>query len=275
MRDDEWVRFLQWSLPRLGLRWAGFRRVRRQVVRRVRARVAELGLDGPAAYRARLERQPGEWRRLDPLCRVTISRCYRDRGVYDRLAVEVLPALAEAARARGARRVDAWSAGCASGEEPYGLALLWRFRLQARQAGLKLRILATDADAALLERARQARYPAGALRELDPAWVEQAFDRDGATRVLRSPADLGVTFLQQDLREVAPDGRFDLVLCRNLAFTYYDAALQERVLGEIVEHLEPGGALVLGAHESLPGGGLGLEACPDGPCIYRRGTGSS
>jgi chemotaxis protein methyltransferase CheR len=60
MTDADCVAFLQWALPQLGRRWAGYRKVRRQVCRRVWRRVGELGLDSLAEYRRRLEQDPDE-----------------------------------------------------------------------------------------------------------------------------------------------------------------------------------------------------------------------
>ena len=82
MRDAEAVLFLQWALPRLRMRWPGFRRVRGQVAKRLRRRLAELRLPDLAAYRHRLEADEGEWDELDARCRVTISRFLRDRAVW-------------------------------------------------------------------------------------------------------------------------------------------------------------------------------------------------
>jgi len=96
MRDQECVEFLQWCLPRLRLRWAGFRKVRRQVCRRIRTRMEELGLRDLEAYREHLEAHADEWPLLDGLCRITISRLYRDGGLFDFLGAKGLPALAEA-----------------------------------------------------------------------------------------------------------------------------------------------------------------------------------
>jgi chemotaxis protein methyltransferase CheR len=222
------VAFLQWALPRLGRRWAGYRKVRRQVCRRVRRRAAELGLDSLAAYRDHLERHPDEWRVLDGLTNVTISRFNRDRGVFEFLAGVV---------GHGAR---VWSAGCASGEEPYTLALLRD----------DLEILATDVDPAVLRRAEAARYPPSALREL-PAWLrEQAFTDGVLDPCVRSR----VTFKRHDIRGEPPAGPFELVLCRNVAFTYFDDAVQRATLKRIASVMAPGGALVIGAHEALPDG---------------------
>ncbi len=91
MNDTECIDFLQWCLPRLRMRWAGFRKVRRQVCKRISRRMAELRLADADAYRAYLDANAGEWDALDALCRVTISRFYRDRGVYDAIRRRVLP----------------------------------------------------------------------------------------------------------------------------------------------------------------------------------------
>ena len=165
--------------------------------RRVRGRIGELGVDGWDGYRAYLEARPQEWAVLDGLMNVTISRFNRDRGVFAYLRDEVL---------EPGMRV--WSAGCASGEEPYTLALLCD----------GLDILATDVDPAMLRRAEAARYPASALRELP--------DRDAFRDGVLDERYRHVTFARHDVREEPPVGPFDLVLCRNLVFTYFDEPTQ-------------------------------------------------
>src|SRR5439155_11021510 len=83
MRDADCTAFLQWALPRLDMHWPGFRKVRHQVCKRVRHRIAALGLSGFAAYREHLERDAQEWQVLDQFCHITISRFFRDRGAFD------------------------------------------------------------------------------------------------------------------------------------------------------------------------------------------------
>jgi chemotaxis protein methyltransferase CheR len=180
------VAFLQWALPRLGLRWSGFRRVRRQVWRRIGRRIADMHLSGPDAYRSYLESHPEEWAVLDSFCRIPISRFLRDRAVFERLATDVLPTLADGALQRGDARVRCWSAGCASGEEPYSLVLLWHFELRPRYPGIACHVLATDVEESLLARARAARYRRSSLREVPEEWIESAFTRDGEWFELRT-----------------------------------------------------------------------------------------
>ena len=179
MSDAACVRFLQWALPRMRLHWPGFRRVRGIVCKRVARRLRALGIADLETYRALLEREPAEWPALEALCAIPVSRFWRDRTVFAALERAVLPELARAARAAGRATLDCWSAGCAGGEEPYSLSLLWHARLAQRFAGLGLRVLATDIDAAQLARAERGCYRASSLKELPSELRAQAFERSG------------------------------------------------------------------------------------------------
>lgn len=266
--DDDWVRFLQWALPHLHMRWAGFRRVRRQVIRRVRRRQEWLGLAGPDGYREYLHQHPAEWAVLDGLCRVTVSRFYRDRGVFEALERTVLPQLARQIRVRGGDTLSVWSCGCASGEEPYTVAIAWELVLARHHPGLRLDILATDADPGLLERAAEARYPASSIKDLPAAWREAAFAADRNRFRLRQRFRRPVRFLCHDVRAAPVGGPYQLILCRNLAFTYFDAALQQEVAAHLRAALAADGVLVVGSHEAVPVG-LGFAPLGDVPGLYR------
>ena len=158
------------------MRWAGFRWVRGQVCKRLRRRLAALGLKDLSDYRALLAADAPEWRQLDGLCRISISRFYRDRGVWRCLERELLPQLVAQAFARAENRLRIWNVGCASGEEPYTLALMFAFGDAPMRC--EPEILATDTDHHLLVRARRACYPGSSLRELPMKW-RTAFDRSG------------------------------------------------------------------------------------------------
>lgn len=251
------VGFLQWALPRMGMRWKGFRKVRRQVCRRIRRRMAGLGVEGEPGYRAYLEAHPEEWEVLRRLCRVTISRFRRDRGVWQALEEEVLPELARLASsspesASGHTRLRTWSAGCASGEEPYTLSLVWKLRLEKRFPGIRLQILATDVDRTVLERARAGVYEASSLKELDPESLQAGFTEVEERYRVRDPIREPVEFRRADLLRDLPPGPFHLILCRNLLLTYFDQATAARNLERILDRLVVGGALVVGSHENLP-----------------------
>jgi chemotaxis protein methyltransferase CheR len=252
MKDDRCVRFLQCALPQMHMRWPGFRKVRRQVCKRVDRRMKVLGLTHIHEYQNFLETHADEWATLDSLCRITISRFSRDTGVFATLVDIVLPELIRSISARGGDTLRAWSVGCASGEEPYTLAILWQTELQPRFPGMKLDVTATDSDTQILKRASEARYAFGSLKELPAELRDRVFTRQDDTYHLHADYKCDVTFLEQDVREAQPDGRFDLVLCRNLVFTYFDDKLQAELLSRIIDSMADGAALVIGIHENLP-----------------------
>jgi chemotaxis protein methyltransferase CheR len=260
--DDPCAAFLARAMPRLGLRWPGFRRVRRQVCRRVERRCAALGLADLAAYERFLDQHHAEWAVLAGLCRVTISRFWRDAAVWSVLTDAVLPGIAE----RAAGPVHAWSAGCGAGEEPYTLAIAWQHVIAPRWPGRDIAIVGTDIDDGQLARAEAARYPTGALSELPPALRAAAFDEAGDVAQLRPHIRACVQLARRDLREGPPGDRYALVLCRNLAFSYFDEAGQRAAAAAIRAVLATGGALVVGRGEVLPPATPGFA--PLGPCVY-------
>jgi chemotaxis protein methyltransferase CheR len=225
MRDSDCVEFLQWR------------------------RLAELNLPDLHGYRAYLEAAPAEWALLDEFCRIPISRFWRDRSVFDCLAAEVLPALAQAVpTSRGWLRC--WSLGCASGEEPFSLVLLWLLRLARRFPHLRCAVMATDIDPLLIARAARACYPSRSVSDL-PADLRAVFLTRGDELCLPSALRANVTLRCQDVRTALPTGRFDLILCRNLVFTYFSRERQAHILARLTGCLRPGGALIIGKHELL------------------------
>ena len=233
------------------MRWAGFRKVRRQLCKRLQRRLRALEVATLSDYRTYLAHAPDEWARLDSYCRITISRFYRDREVYDHLCGPVLQTLAASVRTRSRKTFKVWSAGCGRGEEPYTLAIATQLA-RPSLAGLRWEIVATDVGPALLDAAQNACYRGSSLKDLPQAWIELAFERSERGYCLRAPYRRGVHWLEQDIRMTMPEGPFDLIMCRNLVFTYFDAALQRELLAKLIERLHPHGALVIGKHEALP-----------------------
>lgn len=184
MRDEELVSFLQWALPIPRLRWRGFLNVRRQVGKRLNRRLAELGLPTLDDYRERLRADPTEWAVLDSFFRVTISRLYRDRRVFDILRFRVLPELARAAHSPG-RTIRCWCAGCACGEEVYTVELIWELDARRNAPEASLELIGADADLEVLYRAERGCYPSSSLESLPKDWRMLAFSRDDGEYCIR------------------------------------------------------------------------------------------
>lgn len=270
MRDTASVQFLQTYLPRLELRCQGFRKVRTQVVKRLKRRLRVLQLPDLAAYEAYLASHAEEWAVLDSMCRIAISRFYRDRGVFAALRETVLPALAHEALARQESCLRCWSAGCAGGEEVYTLKMLWHLCLAPHFPALQLHIMATDADAQALARARAGRYQWGSIKELPASWIAGGFVHADPWYVVQDTLRAAIDFVQQDIRRELPTGVFHLILCRNVVLTYFTEPVQRDILAQLVARLVPGGVLVVGTHEALPQDGLPLTAYGGQPGIFRK-----
>lgn len=253
MTDQRGVEFLQWCLPKLGYQWKGFRKVRRQVCKRIKARLLDLDLKDYFAYRTYLAHNEAEWNTLDSLCYITISRFYRDTSVFETLVACVLPVLAQRAVETNEAEIRCWSAGCCAGEEPYTLQILWHLTIPPELSEKSsLKIVASDRYSHNLKRAKASVYQEGSIKELPQAFVREAFIRSGGDYHLKPCFRAGVEFRAQDIRFKFPEGEFDLVFCRNLVFTYFEKHLQLEMLNKIVEKLKPAGFLIIGAHESLP-----------------------
>ena len=270
MKDDDCTPLLQEVLPRLQLRWHGFRKVRHQVCKRVRRRIALLGLGDVQAYRAWLDTHPDEWRVLDAFCQITISRFYRDKHVFQCLETDVIPHIVQHIQRNGEQTLTVWSAGCGAGEEPYTLALLWAFSLAPMFPGIKFNILASDANADVIHRMRKACYSGTSLKDLPDRWREAAFSRNENRFCLREAYRKNIEIRHQDIRRGVPNGLFHLLLCRNLVFTYFDEKLQCETGQHLSNRAREGGSLVIGAHEQLPDCMAGFEPWDGCRGIYRK-----
>ncbi len=146
----------------------------------------------------------------------------------------------------------------------------WNLRLQPQHRQVNLHVVGTDADGFLLERARVGLFPRSSLKELPSEWLALAFDRDGTQHRLRDRYRDDVEFELRDIRRSMPEQTFDLIVCRNLVFTYFEEAHQQETLVRIAARLRPGGALFIGVHEQLPAGATGFSPWKGCRAVFRR-----
>lgn len=270
MKDQACIHFLQWALPQMQLRWQGFRRVRKQVCKRIGQRISQLGLVDELAYRDYLHHHAAEWKTLAALCHVTISRFYRDKIVFDRLGSELIPRLCDRLQQQGEKHLHCWSAGCARGEEAYSLVLLWSFLLQQQYPKMAISITATDIEPIMIQQARKACYPFSSVKNLSAEWRKMAFMQLNDQYCLRPVYQRPVTFLLGDAEQMINTQSYQLVLCRNLVFTYFSLDRQVQFLHKLQAQLAEGSILVLGAHECLPEGISGWRQWKPRLPIYLR-----
>jgi len=252
MSRNQYIEFLTWALPKLSMRYKGFRRVERQVCRRIDQRMKTLDLSGLDEYKQYLISNKDEWHTLDQFCRIHISRFFRDRHVFKIIVSSILPELGERVKQDKGKILSVWSLGCASGEEAYTFKIIWDAVLQDQFPGVSINILGTDIDEHMLMRARSAKYKKSSLKELPHHLIEYGFQISGENHVLKDKLKKNIKFLNQDVREEMPQNPFHIIACRNLAFTYCDLNLQRKLAQRLIQRLTSRGILLLGNHESLP-----------------------
>src|SRR5262249_20936123 len=141
-----------------------------------------------------------------------------------------------------------WTAGCASGEEAYTLAIMFAEALGVERFQKRVKIYATDVDEDALARARQASYSLKDMEPLPPWLREKYFDQSGARFVFRSDPRRAVIFGRHDLLQDAPISHLDLLVCRN-TLMYFNAEAQGRILTRFHFALSDEGFLFLGKAE--------------------------
>jgi two-component system CheB/CheR fusion protein len=214
--------------------------------RRVRKRMFEIGAESFSAYVKRVRQDPAEINELLSTVLINITEFFRDPQAWEYLNNEVLPRMLGTMRPGDSFR--AWSAGCASGEEPFSLAILVAEFFGQRLGEFDIKIYATDNDEDALNTARRGEYSAERLRKIRPSWREQYFGGESLFRVNRDIRRM-VIFGRSNLVSDAPISHCNLVICRNVLI-YFNATAQKQVLSRLKYALDPGGVLFLGKAES-------------------------
>jgi two-component system CheB/CheR fusion protein len=218
------------------------------IVRRLSRLMATAGCETLKDYLRYLTGHPEGYQRLISTFLIKVTEFFRDPALFAHLRDTILPDLIAHARANRSE-LRLWSAGCATGEEAYSLAIAFAEILGDEVDTLPIRIFATDLDADAIAFARRGIYPSSALSEMSPSLVAKYFARvDDAFQIKKSIRNLTV-FGEYDLAQRAPFPRIDLVLCRNVLI-YFTKELQQRTLQLFAFSLRGGGYLVLGKSET-------------------------
>jgi chemotaxis protein methyltransferase CheR len=220
-----------------------------------------VGIHEADKYGELVANDPDERAILGTLLRVTITRFFRNGWLWEELARQI------SLNIQGEDRFAVWSAGCAGGEEPFSMAMLLDDLSGEGDANLNWEVTGSDVDPPSLERARNASYQWGAVREVPPKLLERWFRRDSGQWYLDEKIRQMVTIVPHDIIRKEPPGRFNVVLLRNSVLTYNTELVQREVLERIRECLYPPGLLVIGRTEKLPEG-AGFEEI--GKCIYQK-----
>jgi len=201
-------------------------------------------------YLRALDKNPKVKEQCERSLTVSISRFFRDRGLWQVLENQILPGIVETHQ----EEIKVWFAGCACGEEVYSLAIL-RDRLKDRFEGVpRMDILATDMNPLYLDKAKARVFSRSSLKEV-PVEIRNKYFRerkDGKQYQLLPFIIDNMTWERHNLLKDPPDQGFHLVFLRNNILTYYRDPLKSSAVKKVVECLTPRGFFVIGSHETRP-----------------------
>jgi len=221
---------------------------RASLMRRVQKRMQSISLERFADYTDYLEVHPEEFAYLFDTILINVTAFFRDETAWDGLRDDVVPSMLASRPDDGAVRV--WSAGCASGEETYSIAMLLAETLGRDQFRERVKIYATDVDEDALNQARQAIYLEKQVEAVPKALVDRYFTRDGARFVFDRELRRSVIFGRHDLVQDAPISRVNMLICRN-TLMYFNREAQSRMLARFHFALAERGVIFLGKAEML------------------------
>lgn len=223
---------------------------RQYLERRLAARLRSLGLHSYRQYSDFLDREPAEYEELLNALTINVTDFYRDKTVFDIFRSEIVPQMIDEKTSTRHRMIRVWSAGCATGEEPYSITMSFLDALGEREREFLLTVLGTDLDPEALAKARAAEYQVDKLGNIPLEHQVRYLEKHGQTFSVRPEVTRHVKFRQMNLFSERPMTVVDVIFCRNV-FIYFSREQQAQVLEQFWGALARGGFLVLGRSEKL------------------------
>jgi two-component system, chemotaxis family, CheB/CheR fusion protein len=251
-----------------GFDFTGYKRS--SLARRIRKRMQEAGMTDYVDYRDHLESSADEFVHLFNTVLINVTGFFRDPDTWTFLRQDVMPDLLASAGA--SRDIRIWSAGCASGEEAYSLAIILAEALGIEECARRVKIYGTDIDDEALHDARSGLYSGKALDAISAEMKEKYFEQDGTQFAFRPDLRRRVIFGRHDLTRDAPISRLDLLVCRN-TLMYFNVETQSQVIDRFHFALREKGHLFLGKAEMLLSDGDRFEVVSMRQRVFRRRPG--
>ena len=268
--DEDFERLLGFLKRGRGFDFTGYKRS--SLTRRVEKRMRSVGVATFPDYQDYLELHPDEFSALFDTILINVTQFFRDPEAWATLRNEQIPRVLAQKPADSPIRV--WSAGCASGEEPYSLVMAFTEALGIEQFKARVKVFATDMDEHALLQARVASYAENDLVGMDPLLRERYFESVGSRYVFRQDLRRFVVFGTHDLLSDAPIPHLDLLSCRNVLM-YFNSEAQAGILARFHSALRDTGILFLGRAEMLRPQGSLFSPVDLKARIFGKGDGAS
>lgn len=226
----------------VGLDFNGYRE--EYLKRRFSIRLRATGTNTYRQYLRYLQKNPDEYNRVIDNLVIKYTTFFRDKDVYGYLEKIVLPRLFKS------NKVRIWSAGCATGEEPYSLSILVHKVLGKKLANYDVKILASDLDEDALGKAAKAEYSRKQLNGMRDSLTAEHFSINGESYQVKDFVKQLVSFERHDLMRPSLRKGFDLILCRNVMI-FFSRKSQQQIHMHFYNALREGGYLVIGKAEMM------------------------
>jgi chemotaxis protein methyltransferase CheR len=218
--------------------------------RRIQVRMRATQAASTEQYLDIAQRDPAEYKRLVSVLTVNVTRFFRNRETFDKIRDLVIPPIIERREGARSQKINVLSVGCATGEEPYSIAILFLEYFKNIGRSSNLRVIGTDIDKRALFTALKGVYSPEKVAGLPKAILKSYFvETKKGYQVAPEVRNL-VIFIKKDVFSYKMYHRFDLILARNILI-YFLRSYQEMIEESFYRQLVPGGFLVLGRAESL------------------------
>ena len=244
--DPEFEALLNYVKRDRGFDFTGYKRS--TLMRRVQKCMQIVEVESYSDYLNYLEVYPEEFGHLFNTILINVTSFFRDYSVWEYILQEIVPQIV--ARKKLNEPIRVWSAGCASGQEAYTLAIILAEALGIDRFRSSVKIYATDVDEEALDQARHAVYSSRELGGLSAELIERYFEATNGRYTFRKDLRRSAIFGRHDLVQDAPISRIDLLVCRN-SLMYFNAETQAKILTRFHFALNDGGFLFLGKAEML------------------------
>lgn len=231
--------FEQWVLKEFNINLSAYKS--NQLHRRILSLMSRVGVSSVEEYISLLKKDKMQRQRFLDFITINVSEFFRNPEIFDELKIKVKEELLKSNRS-----LKIWSAACSIGAEPYSLAII----LDSLSPGTRHKILATDIDATILDRARDGEYTYSEIKNVKKEYLDKYFKIAGDKYIIDSGIKSMVSFKKHDLILEPYERDFDLIVCRNVVI-YFNQDIKDEIYKKFSSSLKKGGLLFVGATESI------------------------
>jgi len=246
--DEDILKILRFIAERKGVELSSYRR--NFIDRHLRSRLVDTHAENYLDYISYMKENPGELDLfLDDLS-INVTHFFRDKDVFDSFRQRIIPEFLGREAGGDKKLIRIWSAACASGQEPYSIAMLMSEALRGHE-GCAVRIYATDVDNDALNKGRSGRYAADEVKDIPLPFLNKYFDReDGGAYVAKDELKALIRFDRHNLITDPPLKFLDVVFCRNVMI-YFNREQQDALMTKFAQGLNSKGVLIIAKVESI------------------------